>query len=63
MKEKQEVVVIKHHFFLKKLLYYTNYVLREKGYKINLLQPHKLDLTRKNRKVIIGMLKTPLHEL
>jgi hypothetical protein len=46
-----------------KLLYLTNYALRERGYKENLLQPHKLDLIRKNRKAINALLKTPLNEL
>jgi hypothetical protein len=47
-----------------KLLYPTNYALRERGYKENLLQPHKSNLIiRKNRKAIARMLKTPLNEL
>jgi hypothetical protein len=46
-----------------KLLYPTDYALRERGYKENLLQPHKLNLPRKNKEVISKMLKTPLNEL
>jgi hypothetical protein len=46
-----------------KLLYPTNYALRERSYNFFLLQPHKLDLTSKNRKDITMMLKTPLNEL
>jgi hypothetical protein len=46
-----------------KLLYPTNYALKERSYKEKLLQPHKLGLTRKNRKAINRMLKTPLNEL
>jgi hypothetical protein len=62
MREKQEVVVIKPKF--KKIyIYFTNYDLRERGYKENLLQPYKLDLKRKNRDAIARMLKTPLNEL
>jgi hypothetical protein len=62
MREKQKVVITKPNF-KKKLLYLTNYALRERGYKENLLQPHNLDLTRKNIKAITRMLKTPLNEL
>jgi hypothetical protein len=52
----------KAKLLFKKLLYPTNYALKERGYKENLLQSHKLDLIRKNRKAIIKMLKTPLNE-
>jgi hypothetical protein len=37
--------------------------MRERGYKENSLQPHELDHTRKNKKAITKMLKTPLNEL
>jgi hypothetical protein len=46
-----------------KVLYPTNYDLREKGYKEGLLQPPKLDPTRKIKEVITKILKTPLNEL
>jgi hypothetical protein len=50
-------------FKKEKLLYPTNYTVRERSYKENLLQPHKLDLTKENKNVITRMLKTPLNEL
>jgi hypothetical protein len=37
--------------------------LREKGHKEGYLQPLNLDPTRKNRKVITRILKSPLNEL
>jgi hypothetical protein len=63
MKEKQEVVVIKPNLKKEKLLYPTNYALKERGYNFFLLQPLKLDPTRKNEEAITRMLKTPLNEL
>jgi hypothetical protein len=62
MREKQEIIVIKLDLKKEKLLYPTNYALRERGYKGSLLQPLKLDPTRKNEKAITRMLKTPLNE-
>jgi hypothetical protein len=37
--------------------------MRKIIYKKNLLQPHKLDLTKENKNVITRMLKTPLNGL
>ncbi len=53
----------KTNIFKKKLLYLTNYVLRERSYNFYLLQPHKLDLTRKKKETITRTLKIPLNEL
>ncbi len=62
MKDNQKVAITKQN--LKKKSYYTYQLSpKKKSYKENLLQPHKLDHTKKNKKAITRMLKTPLNEL
>jgi hypothetical protein len=47
----------------RKSLYPTNYALRKKGYKEGCLQPPNLNPTRKNKKAITRISKSPLNEL